>query len=263
VPADNTIYDTLGHSWWDEHTFLHLLRSAFNARIEYFISVLRDHQVTGAGMSALDIGMGGGLVAEQFAELGFTVTGIDPSMPSLRTAATHATSVGLTVRPVRAFAEFLPFADASFDLVYCCDVLEHVVSVRQTISEAGRVLRPGGWFCFDTINRTPVSWLLVIKIAQEWPATAFMPPGLHGFDMFVRPEEIRDALPHSGLVPGGITGLGPAGGPIGSVLTLWNLFLRARGRIGYAELARRVPFRPVGSLDISYAGWARKRAPRH
>jgi 2-polyprenyl-6-hydroxyphenyl methylase/3-demethylubiquinone-9 3-methyltransferase len=73
-------------------------------------------------------------------------------------------------------------------LTHCCDVLEHVDDVGQTIAEIARVLEPGGVFLYDTINRSRRSKLIMIKLAQDWSATAWADPGLHDFEMFIRPE---------------------------------------------------------------------------
>ena len=98
---------------------------------------------------------------------------------------------------------------ASFDVVYCCDVLEHVNNVPQVIAETARVLRPGGTYLYDTINRTLRSRWIVIKLLQEWRWTALMPPGLHDWKLFIRPAELQRELVRHGLMPGGLTGLKP------------------------------------------------------
>ncbi len=270
MPADNTVYDDLAHTWWDEEEFLHLLRSAFNARFDYYVGVLERtgvlERATGPGgrrPSALDLGCGGGLLLDQFHGAGLQVTGIDPSHAGLLTAAAVTRERGVRAGLVQAVGERLPFADASFDVVYCCDVLEHVASVDAVVGEAARVLRPGGLFLFDTLNRTWRGWFGAILLAQEWSATAFMPRGLHGWDMFVRPHEVRAAVARHGLVPGGITGLGPAGGYPGYARMIWCLRQRAAGRISFAEMSRRVPYVTTRDISIAYAGWAVRPADRY
>lgn len=265
MPADNTVYDDLAHTWWDEEAFLHLLRSAFNARFDYYVGVLDKTGLLAApGGMALDVGCGGGLLLDQFHGIGMRVTGIDPAHAGLLTARAVTREKRVPAGLAQAVGERLPFGDATFDVVYCCDVLEHVSSVDAVVGEIARVLRPGGLFLFDTLNRTARGWFGAILLAQEWSATAFMPRGLHGWDMFVRPAEIRRVVTGHGLVPGGVTGLGPAGGYSGYLRMVWYLRQRAAGRITFAEMSQRVPYVTTRDLSIAYAGWAVRpaRSPR-
>jgi len=145
MPVDNEIYNRLSSTWWDEQGFLNILRTAANpGRFGYFREVLlKQVGVDPAGKKALDVGCGGGLLAEEFARLGCQVTGIDPSEPSLATARAHARQSGLDIEYRVGVGEALPFADEAFDLVYCCDVLEHVNDLAQVLAEISRVLRGG------------------------------------------------------------------------------------------------------------------------
>ncbi len=131
--------------------------------------------------------------------MGFRVTGIDPSEPSLAAARQHAQSERLAIDYRQGTGESIPFADGTFPVVYCCDVLEHVRDLPKVIGEIYRVTKPGGVFFFDTINRTFVSKLVAIKIWQEWKSTAFMPPRLHEWRMFIRPEELEGLLVEAGF----------------------------------------------------------------
>ena len=94
--------------------------------------------------------------------------------------------------------------------------MEHVDSPRQAVSEAARVLRPDGLYLYDTINCTVRSKLLMIKLFQDWKATAFMEPNLHDHQMFIRPREMDEYLRAAGLEPGPIVGLATATGPAAS-----------------------------------------------
>ena len=95
--------------------------------------------------------LGGGILAEEFAAAGFKVTGIDPSENSLATAKQHAMSLGLNINYQYGLAENIEFEQSSFDVVYCCDVLEHVKDLPKCIAEIIRVLKPGGVF-FMTLS---------------------------------------------------------------------------------------------------------------
>jgi 2-polyprenyl-6-hydroxyphenyl methylase/3-demethylubiquinone-9 3-methyltransferase len=205
----------------------------------------------------LDVGCGGGLLAEEFARLGCAVTGVDPSQESLAAAREHAATQGLAIGYQRGSGEALPFVADSFDVVYCCDVLEHVNDLRQVIAETARVLKPGGVYLYDTINRTPQSRLLVIKLLQEWRWTALMPPRLHDWNMFIRPAELGRLLEQHGLLPGGLTGLKPRAHPLRLVQALRQ---RKRGRLSYAEAVERMDLGESADTSVSYIGYARKLA---
>ncbi|RKH85519.1 3-demethylubiquinone-9 3-O-methyltransferase, partial [Corallococcus praedator] len=156
------------------------------ARMGYFNRILREQYVDLRNTTLLDVGCGGGILAEAFAELGMRVTGIDPSASSVETARRHAPQQKLTIDYWIGSGESLPFADASFDCVSCCDVLEHVQDVDAVLAEISRVLKPGGLFLYDTINRTWLSWLFLIKIAQDWKRWAFMEPNQHVYGRFIK-----------------------------------------------------------------------------
>ncbi len=256
MAVDNTIYDRMADSWWEEGGFLHALAALNPARFGYMRRVLVETlRLPPVGLRVLDIGCGGGLLAEEFARLGCSVVGVDPSAQSLAAARTHAASQGLAIGYQCARGEALPFADESFDVVYCCDVLEHVNDVPQVIAETARVLRPGGTYLYDTINRTPQSRLIVIKLLQEWWWTALMPPRLHDWNQFIRPAELRRELEHHGLVPGGLTGLKPRANPLRLVRDLRR---RKRGLLSYAAAFRAMDLGESPDTSVSYIGYARK-----
>src|SRR5215207_8697389 len=193
---DNQMYDRLSHTWWEDDGFLNVLKSALNpSRVGYMRRILtEDLGHDPKRLRILDVGCGGGLLAEEFARLGCAVTGVDPSTDSLEVARAHAREGGLDIDYREATGDALPFADGEFPAAYCCDVLEHVDDVGRTLAEIARVLEPGGVFLYDTVNRTLRSKLLMIKLSQEWSATAWAEPDLHEFDMFIRPEELEAHL---------------------------------------------------------------------
>ncbi len=256
MPVDNQLYDRFSHTWWDDAGFLNILQSGLNpARVAFLERELRSHFGSLQGLCVLDVGCGGGLLAEELATRGCSVTGIDPSERSLAVASEHAKREGLEIEYQHGVAESLPLPDEAFDAVICCDVLEHVESPRQAVAEAARVLRPGGLYLYDTINRTLRSKLLFIKLFQEWKPTAFMEPNLHDHAMFIRPHEMEEHLRAAGLKPGPIVGLAPAIPPPRAIALLRA---RAKGRITYGDLGRRL--RIAESRDTSglYAGSAAK-----
>jgi len=254
---DNNLYNDPGNIWWGEDHVLHLLKSSVNpARVGYFQRLLNeilkfDCQDT----PALDIGCGGGILAEEFATMGFHVVGIDPSEQSLAAAKQHAQSMGLAIDYHQGTGESIPYADNTFPLVYCCDVLEHVRDLPRVISEIYRVTKPGGVFFFDTLNRTFISKLVAIKIWQEWKSTAFMPPHLHEWRMFIRPDELKGLLTKSGFEFKEFRGTSP---DISLPKMISLLRQRASGKIGYKELGQKFKLVESNDLDILYMGYAVK-----
>jgi 2-polyprenyl-6-hydroxyphenyl methylase / 3-demethylubiquinone-9 3-methyltransferase len=245
MPVDNEIYDRLGDTWWQEGEMLNLLRTVMNpARFGYFREVLLERLALDPSEArALDVGCGGGLLAEEFARLGCRVTGVDPSERSLETARAHAADARLDIEYRKGVGEALPFEAAAFDVVYCCDVLEHVESVPTVVAEIGRVLRPGGVFLYDTINRTPLSNLVFIKIVQDW--LHLLPQDLHAYEQFVTPAELRQALAAAGLRHRETIGIRPSLNPLS---------------LPAAVLSRGRNMKLVRSRDTSgsYAGFAQK-----
>lgn len=258
MPVDNTIYDRLSRSWWEDDTSgLAVLHTGLNpARFGYMKRVLTEELgIDAAGLEVLDVGCGGGLLAEEFAALGAHVSGVDPSVESLEVARAHARERGLEIDYRPGVGEELPFADASFDTVYCCDVLEHVDDVRRTVREIARVLRPGGAFLYDTINRTLRSRLLVIKLSQDWRATRWAEPDTHDWGRFIRPPELERELEAAGLDVRERIGIAPAN-PLAAVRAMRD---RARGAITYAEMGRRMRLHESRDTSTLYAGTALKR----
>ncbi|HLW00914.1 MAG TPA: bifunctional 2-polyprenyl-6-hydroxyphenol methylase/3-demethylubiquinol 3-O-methyltransferase UbiG [Ktedonobacterales bacterium] len=257
MPVDNELYNQSGDIWWGETGALSLLRTALNpARFAYFRQTLTERlKLDPRDLCALDVGCGGGLLAEEFARLGCQVTGIDPSAPSIATARAHASQAGLAIAYQVGVGEQLPFADASFDLVYCCDVLEHVSDVERVIAETARVLKPGGVYCFDTINRTLFSKLVTIKLFQEWQATAFLPPRLHAWEQYVTPAELKRLLVRHSLAPQEIIGLTPEANPL---RLLWLLRRYKRGALSFQQLSAAARFKAGGHTLASYLGYALK-----
>lgn len=257
MPVDNGVYELLGESWWDETSPLSLLHGSVTpGRFAYFREVLTQRLgAAPAGLRVLDIGCGGGFLAEQFAALGCRVTGVDQSPASVSTARAHAAGRGLRIGYLAGAGEELPVPDAAFDVACCCDVLEHVTDVDRVISETARVLKPGGLYLFDTINRTWQSRLLAIKVTQQWPLTRLTDVAIHDWGMFITPAELTGVMERHGLAPGELTGLGSRANP----LAVLRAFIAARRRrITYGELSRRLDVGQVSSTAVSYIGFATK-----
>jgi 2-polyprenyl-6-hydroxyphenyl methylase / 3-demethylubiquinone-9 3-methyltransferase len=259
--VDNGVYDRLGGSWWDETSPLNVLHGSVTpGRFAYFRGVLaRQFSARIAGLRVLDIGCGGGFLAEEFAALGCRVTGVDPSRASVGAARAHAAGRGLRIDYRVGAGEELPAPDASFGVACCCDVLEHVSDVDRVISETARVLEPGGLYLFDTINRTRASKLFAIKAVQRWRLTRLTDVAFHDWDMFIKPAELAAVLQRHGLAPVETTGLGARATP---AAVLGSLASARLGRITYGELSRRLDVGQVSSTAVSYMGYATKTRQR-
>ncbi len=257
MPADNNIYDRDATTWWSDDGHLSLLRILIPVRLEYLSEVFAEmHGQSLTGASILDVGCGGGLFAEALAREGCRVAGADPSEESVAVAREHASAEGMGNNYVVARGEDLPFGEASFDVVVCCDVLEHVDDPQRVIDECARVLRAGGLFLYDTINRNWLSRLFLIRIFQEWRWSRLVPPGLHDGDAFIRPTELLELLAHAGLEPGGMVGIAPDMGPAASVRRLLAIHRLKRGGGSYAEVADVMMMRRCRSLALNYMGHA-------
>lgn len=254
---NNKVYDELAETWWDEKEFLHLLKVMVNPwRVPYFRDVLeKQYGLDLSQVRLLDIGCGGGVLAEEFAVMGCRVTGIDISPRSIEIARMHAVRAGLSIDYQVGSGTQLSFEWESFDAVSCCDVLEHIHDWKQVIAEAGRVLKPGGLFFFDTINRTPQSRIQFIFGLQEFPLTRLMPPDTHVWEMFITPEELTSALQKNGFVFEDIKGGKIDKGPLA---TLWDVQQQKLGRITFAELGRRLKLKLDKDVSLNYLGYAGK-----
>lgn len=252
---NNEIYNEVANTWWEEDGFMAVLRTSINPpRFEYFRKALTEHiKLDPKNLKVLDVGCGGGLLSEQFAALGCEVTGVDRSLPSLNAAIAHANKTGLNIRYMESKGENLPFEDAQFDIVCCCDVLEHVDNLDIIIAEISRVLKPGGVFFFDTINRTFMSNLLAIKAAQDWPLTRFLPRNVHVWDKFIKPSELAASMRKYRLINAEFVGLSPAKNPLTSLLAIAQLKL---GKINFAELGSKLKLKESKNLSISYMGFS-------
>ncbi|MEM6940986.1 MAG: bifunctional 2-polyprenyl-6-hydroxyphenol methylase/3-demethylubiquinol 3-O-methyltransferase UbiG [Pseudomonadota bacterium] len=202
---DLSIYDDVAAQWWsDDIAWVRTLKNMVPGRLSWF-----DKHIDWRGKEVLDLGCAGGFMAEALDARGARVTGIDPAADAVRAAAAHAAAVGREIRYDVGVGEALPYTEARFDAVVCVDVLEHVTDLGQVIREVARVLRPGGMFLYDTINRNPIARLATITVAED--ILRLLPKGTHDPDMFIKPHELKAELKAAGLHLGPQTGLGPRG----------------------------------------------------
>jgi len=187
-------FQSIASRWWDRESEFRPLHEINPLRVDYI-----DRQAQGLeGKTVLDIGCGGGILAEALAGRGASVTGIDMAPASLEVARLHLHESGLEVDyqlgTAEAFAEANP---ARFDIVTCLELLEHVPHPESVIDAAARLLKPGGLLFLSTINRNPKSFALGI-VAAEY-LLGLLPRGTHEYRKFIKPSEIAARLRANGL----------------------------------------------------------------
>jgi 2-polyprenyl-6-hydroxyphenyl methylase/3-demethylubiquinone-9 3-methyltransferase len=255
---DNNIYNLDGDKWWQPDFSLNLIRTLINPfRVDYAKNILKQLEINSEEINALEVGCGGGILTEEIAKMGFITTGIDPSEQSLNIAIKHAQESNLEIKFEKGTGENLPFQNNSFDVVFCCDVLEHVRDLPKVISEISRVMKNGGIFIYDTFNRTIFSKIGVIKILQEWKRWAIMPPNLHVWEMFIKPDEIRFLLKENQLDWKEHRGIKPN---ISYPKMLGYLHKRAIGDLTYEEFGEKFRMVESSSTQIMYMGHAIKNS---
>jgi 2-polyprenyl-6-hydroxyphenyl methylase/3-demethylubiquinone-9 3-methyltransferase len=254
---NNDVYKTQGDIWWKPDSVLHLLKTSINPwRVGYAKELFQQMNFDPNGKTALEVGSGGGILTEEICRMGFTTTGIDPADESVTTAKNHAQSEGLNIRYEKGSGENIPYPDQSFDTVFCCDVLEHVRDLPKVIAEISRVLKPGGIFIYDTLNRTFVSKLVAIKIWQEWKRWAFMPANLHVWKMFIKPTEIKELLNANGFAWKEHIGSSPN---VSIPTMLKYLRKRVKGEWTFVDLGQNFWLRKSNDMNILYGGHAIKK----
>jgi 2-polyprenyl-6-hydroxyphenyl methylase / 3-demethylubiquinone-9 3-methyltransferase len=189
--------------WWDPAGPAGVLHAMNPVRLDFYLDALG-----AAPGRVLDAGCGGGLVARGLAEAGARVVGVD-RLPACLLVARRA--VPARFQPAVGQLERLPFADDIFDVVVAADVLEHVPDLPAAVAELARVLRPGGSFLFDTINRTAWAWLTALFGAER--LLGLVPKGTHDWRLFIRPAELDELFRREGLAAVATAGLAPRIGP--------------------------------------------------
>ncbi|WP_295706354.1 bifunctional 2-polyprenyl-6-hydroxyphenol methylase/3-demethylubiquinol 3-O-methyltransferase UbiG [uncultured Brevundimonas sp.] len=212
-PADVARFSAQAAEWWDAKGPFAPLHRFNPARLK----LIRDHAAARfgrdsrarqpfGGLSLIDIGCGGGLLAEPMRRMGFDVTAIDASSENIGTARAHADQVGLDIRYRAATVEQMEAEGAGpFDVVLTMEVIEHVADPESFIRTCARLVKPGGLLMVMTLNRT-VRSLLLGKVAAEY-VLRWVPAGTHDWRQFLRPDEIRLMLSEEPLSLHGPYGL--------------------------------------------------------
>jgi 2-polyprenyl-6-hydroxyphenyl methylase / 3-demethylubiquinone-9 3-methyltransferase len=193
-PAELAKFSDLAHRWWDPESEFRPLHQINPLRLDWIQA-----QVSLAGKRVLDVGCGGGILADAMARQGADVLGIDLSGKALKVAQLHALEAGTSgVEYREASAEALAAQmPGAFDVVTCMEMLEHVPDPASVVRAVAALVKPGGWAFFSTINRNPKSFLFAI-IGAEYVLN-LLPKGTHEFMKFIRPSELAGFCRGSGL----------------------------------------------------------------
>lgn len=230
VRNDLGLYDRHANDWWNQD-------SAFSCSLHEVnrlcLAAIRERLGPALrGSTVIDLGCGGGLLAEPLAQAGAQVIGVDVSGPSVSAARNHGRDVNYLTY-LRGDVRYPPLAHYSADVVICADVLEHVDDWKAVLAAAAMLLRPGsGQLFVVTINRTiRARWLAVIL----GEGLGFVPRGTHDPEMFITPTELGDAARQSGLEADGYLGFAP--------------------RLIATVCSRRLRMRTSRSLAVEYGAW--------
>jgi 2-polyprenyl-6-hydroxyphenyl methylase/3-demethylubiquinone-9 3-methyltransferase len=213
-PVEIEKFSQMAHKWWDPQSEFKPLHEINPLRLNY----INQHAAI-AGKRVLDVGCGGGILSESMAALNANVTGIDLSDKALQVAKLHLLESGRQVNyrkiPVESLAEEQP---AQYDVVTCMEMLEHVPDPDSVIAACTKLVKPGGWIFFSTLNRNPKSYLFAV-IGAEYVLN-MLPRGTHDYAKFIKPSELAQSCRNAGL---NITNLiGMSYNPLSKIYSLGN-----------------------------------------
>jgi 2-polyprenyl-6-hydroxyphenyl methylase/3-demethylubiquinone-9 3-methyltransferase len=200
-PIEIEKFNSLAHRWWDASSEFKPLHEINPLRLQYI------NQISPiVGKDVLDVGCGGGILSESMAKLGAKVTGIDLGERPLQVAKLHLLETGQYVdyiqQSVESLAEERP---ASFDVVTCMEMLEHVPDPQSIVRACAQLVKPGGYVYFSTLSRNPKSYLLAI-IGAEY-ALNMLPRGTHDYAKFIKPSELAQYCRNAALTVNEMTGI--------------------------------------------------------
>ncbi|WP_206064529.1 bifunctional 2-polyprenyl-6-hydroxyphenol methylase/3-demethylubiquinol 3-O-methyltransferase UbiG [Neptunomonas sp. XY-337] len=199
--AEIAKFEELASRWWDRNSEFKPLHDINPLRVGYI-----DRFAALAGKCTIDVGCGGGILAESMAQRGADVTGIDMGAAPLKVAKLHGLESGVSVNYQQTTAEEMAEQHPeAFDVVTCMEMLEHVPDPSSIVAACAAMLKPGGTAFFSTLNRNPKSYLFAILGAER--LLKLVPQGTHDFNKFIQPAELAGWIRASGLEIDDITGM--------------------------------------------------------
>lgn len=205
-------FSNQAQEWWDPQGPFRALHEMGPLRLDYIKQMIASHQAPNSkgkwplkNLSILDIGCGGGLLAEPLAGLGASVTGLDASTPTIEIAKAHAAQSGLSIDYRVGTAEEMAKSGKTFDVITAFEIVEHVANLTSFMKAVSTLLKPGGLLLLATMNRTKRSFLLGVVMAEY--VLGWVPPGTHDWDRFVKPSEMTALWGPLGLNPLDISGV--------------------------------------------------------
>ncbi|EJE53435.1 ubiquinone biosynthesis O-methyltransferase [Acidovorax sp. CF316] len=193
-PAELAKFSALAHRWWDRDSEFRPLHQINPLRLDWI------HALSGlGGKRVLDVGCGGGILADSMARKGADVTGIDLATKALRVAQLHALEAGTKGVQYREISVEALAAEqpASFDVVTCMEMLEHVPDPASVVKACSELVKPGGWVFFSTIHRNAKAFMLAIVGAEY--VLNMLPRGTHEYAKMIRPSELASHCRSAGL----------------------------------------------------------------
>jgi 2-polyprenyl-6-hydroxyphenyl methylase / 3-demethylubiquinone-9 3-methyltransferase len=201
-PAELARFNQLAARWWDENSEFKPMHRINPHRLDWI-----DRLSGLSGKNVLDVGCGGGILAEAMARRGGRVTGIDLARKPLDIARHHAQGQALDLHYASSNAEDWALSHAAqYDLVTCMEMLEHVPRPPEVVAACAAMVKPGGWVFFSTINRNPLSYLTAIVGVEH--VLRILPKGTHQYGRFIKPDELLAMANAAGLVLEDKRGLG-------------------------------------------------------
>jgi len=200
-PIELEKFSQLAHKWWDPHSEFKPLHDINPLRLAYI-----DRHAGLAGKTVLDVGCGGGILSESMAGLNANVTGIDLSDKALQVAKLHLLESGRQVNYRKVAVEQLATEQPGhYEVVTCLEMLEHVPDPRSVIAACAKLVKPGSWVFFSTLNRNPKSYLFAV-IGAEYLLN-LLPRGTHDYAKFIKPSELAQSCRDAGLSLENIIGM--------------------------------------------------------
>jgi 2-polyprenyl-6-hydroxyphenyl methylase/3-demethylubiquinone-9 3-methyltransferase len=200
-PIELEKFSQLAHKWWDPNSEFKPLHDINPLRLDYI-----DRHAGLSGKTVLDVGCGGGILSESMAGLGAKVTGIDLGDKPLEVAKLHLLESGKQVEYRKIAVEGLAAEQPGhYDIVTCMEMLEHVPDPQSAIAACAKLVKPGGWVFFSTLNRNLKSYLLAV-IGAEY-VLHLLPRGTHDYSKFIKPSELAQSCRNAGLSLTDLTGM--------------------------------------------------------